>query len=314
MLNSKTKSDTIERKMLMPKKQSEAKEEMQLTVDYAFKRVFGRNGNESILKDFLESILDIEIKSITIQNPEIPKNIKNSKVGILDIRAEVNGDEITEVEMQVHNQYNIDKRSPTYLTKIYSEQLNEGEPYIKVKKVAVINILNFNYYKRNSYHSVARMKFEESKESEKVDLGYIIEDKYATEDLEMHFIELPKFRMKDPNMSSKLEQWLCLICNEEEMIKMARSKNKEIDKAKKELERLAMNPEEKEMYDLRIKAIRDEMNIRESGYIDGLSAGETKGKKEQKIEIAKNMLKKQMKVQDIADITGLSPDEIEALK
>ena len=294
----------------MPKKQNEAKDEMQLTVDYAFKRVFGRNGNESILKDFLESILDIEIKSITIQNPEIPKNIKNSKVGILDIRAEVNGDEITEVEMQVHNQYNIDKRSPTYLTKIYSEQLNEGEPYIKVKKVVVINILNFNYYKRNSYHSVARMKFEESKESEKVDLGYIVEDKYATEDLEMHFIELPKFRMKDPNMSSKLEQWLCLICNEEEMIEMARSKNKEIDKAKKELERLAMNPEEKEMYDLRMKAIRDEMNIRESGYIDGLAEGE----KSKSIEIAKNMLKKQMKVQDIIDITGLSSEEIETLK
>ena len=298
----------------MPKKQNEAEERMQLTVDYAFKRVFGKNGNESILKDLLESILNIEIKSITIQNPEIPKNMKDGKVGILDVRAELNGDKITEVEMQVQDQHNIDKRSPTYLTKIYSDQLKEGEQYIEVKKVVVINILNFNYYKRNSYHSVARMKFEESKESEKVDLGYIIEDKYATEDLEMHFIELPKFRMKDPNMSSKLEQWLCLICNEEEMIKMARSKNKEIDKAKKELERLAMNPEEKEMYDLRIKAIRDEMNIRESGYIDGLSAGETKGKKEQKIEIAKNMLKKQMKVQDIADITGLSPDEIEALK
>ena len=75
-----------------------------------------------------------------------------------------------------------------------------------------------------------------------------------------------------------------------------------------------MNPEEKEMYDLRMKAIRDEMNIRESGYIDGLAIGETKGKKEQKIEIAKNMLKKQMTVQDIADITGLSPEEIKNLQ
>ena len=37
---------------------------MQLTVDYAFKRVFGKNGNESILKDLLESILNIEIKKV----------------------------------------------------------------------------------------------------------------------------------------------------------------------------------------------------------------------------------------------------------
>ena len=290
----------------MPKKQNETEGKMQLTVDYAFKRVFGKNGNESILKDLLESILNIEIKSITIQNPEIPKNMQDGKIGVLDVRAELNGDEITEVEMQVQDQHNIDKRSPTYLTKIYSDQLKEGEQYIEVKKVVVINILNFDYYKRNSYHSVARMMFEESKENEKVDLGYIVEDKYATKDLEMHFIELPKFRKKDPDMSNKLEQWLCLICDEEDKIKMAESKNEEIEKAKKELEKLAMNPEDRELYELRLKAIRDEMNIRYSGYIDG--------KAERNIEIAKNLLKKQMPIQDIAEVTGLSLEEIENLK
>ena len=294
----------------MPKKQNEAEERMQLTVDYAFKRVFGKNGNESILKDLLESILNIEIKSITIQNPEIPKNMRDGKVGVLDVRAELNGDEITEVEMQVQDQHNIDKRSPTYLTKIYSDQLKEGEQYIEVKKVVVINILNFDYYKRNSYHSVARMMFEESKENEKVDLGYIVEDKYATKDLEMHFIELPKFRKKDPDMSNKLEQWLCLICNEEDKIKMAESKNEEIEKAKKELEKLAMNPEDRELYELRLKAIRDEMNIRYSGYIDGMA----EGKAEEKTQIARNLLKENVNIEFISKVTGLNPEEIEKLK
>ena len=302
----------------MPKKQNETEGKMQLTVDYAFKRVFGKNGNESILKDLLESILNIEIKSITIQNPEIPKNMKDGKVGVLDVRAELNGDEITEVEMQVQDQHNIDKRSPTYLTKIYSDQLKEGEQYIEVKKVVVINILNFDYYKRNSYHSVARMMFEESKENEKVDLGYIVEDKYATKDLEMHFIELPKFRKKDPDMSNKLEQWLCLICDEEDKIKMAESRNEEIEKAKKELEKLAMNPEDRELYELRLKAIRDEMNIRYSGYIDGMAEGEAKGraegKNERNIEIAKNMLKENVNIQFISKMTGLNLEEIEKLK
>ena len=294
----------------MPKKQNETEGKMQLTVDYAFKRVFGKNGNESILKDLLESILNIEIKSITIQNPEIPKNMRDGKVGVLDVRAELNGDEITEVEMQVQDQHNIDKRSPTYLTKIYSDQLKEGEQYIEVKKVVVINILNFNYYKRNSYHSVARMMFEDSKKNEKVDLGYVVEDKYATKDLEMHFIELPKFRKKDPDMSNKLEQWLCLICNEEDKIKMAESKNEEIEKAKKELEKLAMNPEDRELYELRLKAIRDEMNIRYSGYIDGMA----EGKAEEKTQIARKLLKENVNIEFISKVTGLSLEEIEKLK
>ena len=297
----------------MAKKQSikqEKPEKMRLTVDYAFKRVFGRNGNEGILKDFLESILDIEIKDIIIQNPEIPKNMRDSKIGILDVRAEINGKEIIEVEMQVQNQYNIDKRSPIYITKIYSDQLKEGDSYVKVKKVAVINILNFNYYERNSYHSVGRMKFENSKENEKVDMGYILEEQYVTDDLEMHFIELPKFRKKNPDISSKLDQWLWLICGEEEKIKMAKNENEKIKEAKSELEKLEMSAEDRELYELRLKAIRDEINIRESGYTDGMRDGEEKGKK----EIAKNLLKQNIAIDIISQATGLTQEEIEKLK
>ena len=297
----------------MAKKQSikqEKPEKMRLTVDYAFKRVFGRNGNEGILKDFLESILDIEIKNITIQNPEIPKNMRDSKIGILDVRAEINGKEIIEVEMQVQNQYNMDKRSSTYITKIYSDQLKEGDSYVEVKKVAVINILNFNYYERNSYHSVGRMKFENSKENEKVDMGYILEEQYVTDDLEMHFIELPKFRKKNPDISSKLDQWLWLICGEEEKIKMAKNENEKIKEAKSELEKLEMSPEDRELYELRLKAIRDEINIRESGFIDGKTAGEF----QKSLEIAQNMLKENMPIEVISKLTGLSQEEVEKLK
>lgn len=301
----------------MAKKQrikQEKPEKMRLTVDYAFKRVFGRNGNEGILKDFLESILDIEIKNITIQNPEIPKNMRDSKIGILDVRAEINGKEIIEVEMQVQNQYNMDKRSSTYITKIYSDQLKEGDSYVEVKKVAVINILNFNYYERNSYHSVGRMKFENSKENEKVDMGYILEEQYVTDDLEMHFIELPKFRKKNPDISNKLDQWLWLICGEEEKIKMAKNENEKIKEAKSELEKLEMSAEDRELYELRLKAIRDEINIRESGYTDGMKDGEEKGKKQKSIEIAKNMLKKQIPLELIEELTGISQSEIEKIK
>ena len=297
----------------MAKKQrikQEKPEKMRLTVDYAFKRVFGRNGNEGILKDFLESILDIEIKDIIIQNPEIPKNMRDSKIGILDVRAEINGKEIIEVEMQVQNQYNIDKRSHIYITKIYSDQLKEGDSYVKVKKVAVINILNFNYYERNSYHSVGRMKFENSKENEKVDMGYILEEQYVTDDLEMHFIELPKFRKKNPDISSKLDQWLWLICGEEEKIKMAKNENEKIKEAKSELEKLEMSPEDRELYELRLKAIRDEINIRESGFIDGKTAGEF----QKSLEIAQNMLKENMPIEVISKLTGLSQEEVEKLK
>ena len=91
---------------------------------------------------------------------------------------------------------------------------------------------------------------------------------------------------------------------------MAESKNEEIEKAKKELEKLAMNPEDRELYELRLKAIRDEMNIRYSGYIDG----KAEGKNERNIEIAKNMLKENYTIKQIATITQLNIESIKQIK
>ena len=60
------------------------------------------------------------------------------------------------------------------------------------------------------------------------------------------------------------------------------------------------------------------MNIRYSGYIDGMAEGEAKGraegKNERNIEIAKNMLKENVNIQFISKMTGLNLEEIEKLK
>ena len=96
------------------------------------------------------------------------------------------------------------------------------------------------------------------------------------------------------------------------------AKNEKIKEAKSELEKLEMSAEDRELYELRLKAIRDEINIRESGYTDGMRDGEEKGKKQgelqKSLEIAKNMLKENMPIEVISKLTGLSQEEIEKLK
>ena len=52
---------------------------LSLTDDYIFKRVFVYKENESVLKDFLEALLKIEIKGIKITNPEIIPYEKGEK-------------------------------------------------------------------------------------------------------------------------------------------------------------------------------------------------------------------------------------------
>ena len=139
-----------------------------LTDDYIFKRVFAYKGNESVLKDFLEALLKIEIKGIKITNPEIIPYEKGEKRGLLDIKAEINDGTMLDVEMQMKNERNTEERATEYIGKMISEQLQVGEDYQNLKKSIVIFITNYNFLKRNSYHSVGRMKFDKTLKDEYV--------------------------------------------------------------------------------------------------------------------------------------------------
>lgn len=289
-----------------------------LTSDYVFKRIFGQEENKEALKDFLESILKIKISDVEINNPEIPKNFYDSKYGMLDLKVTVDEKIIINVEMQLQNQYNLEPRTTYYMASAYAGQLGEGEPYTNCKRVIVIDILNFNYYKRDCYHSVARMIFENPEENEIVDMGYKDKDMYATKYLEMHVIELPKFKKKNPEIHTKLEQWLWLFIGGEEEVKKASKVNKEIEKINKKLASMNLSREERNNYEFRLKAIRDEISAIDYATKKGLQQGIDKGRKEginiAKVEIIKEMLKNDINIEQIKKITKLTTEEIKKIK
>ena len=285
-----------------------------LTSDYVFKRIFGQEENIEALKDFLESILDEEIIKIEIENPEIPKNFYDSKYGVLDLKVTLNDKVVVDVEMQVKNEHNLEKRDTYYLSSNYVNELKEGEPYSNCKKSIVINILNFSYYKRNEYHSVSRMIFEEPKEEEKVEMGYEKEDRYMTEDLEVHIIELPKFKKKNPKMHTKLEEWLWLFIGSDEKVDEASKKNKEIEKIKKKLASMSLSPEERNNYEYRLRAIRDEADAIEFATRKGLEQGQAQGIAQKTEEFVKKLLEKNTKIEDIIELTGVTEEKIEEIK
>ena len=286
-------------------------ERLPLTNDYVFKRVFAKEGNENILKDLLEAVLDIKIEKVEVQNPEIPKEAIEDKLSVLDIKAQLDEKTIVDIEMQMTNEHNIKYRSLVYLSKNVSGQLQIGKEYAELKKSIVINFLNFEYYRRNSYHQVARMKFERTREDEYVDMGYNKEEEIATESVEMHFIELPKKKKKNPGVENKIEQWLWTIIGEEEKIEMAEKDNKEIKKAIEIVDTMSMDKRERELYEARLKG---EFNYSISINVaknEGREEGEQIGKKKTQKEIVKKMLSKKMPIEEIIEITGLTRKQIE---
>jgi len=277
-----------------------------ITDDYIFKRVFAYKGNESVLKDFLEAILKKKIKKVTIKNPEIIPYEKGEKRGLLDIKAETEDGTMLDIEMQMEDEKDIDERATSYMGKLISEQLQVGHKYIELKKSIVIFITNYNFLKRNSYHSVGRLKFEKTIEEEFVDLGYKDEEEIASEYIEYHYIELPKYKNKNPSKFTKLDQWMCIFTQNEGGIMLAKKENKEIERAINTLDFISEDPKERERHNSIVMAEYNRLTSQHNFY----KAGKEEGIK----EIAKELLKIKMPIEQIIQITKLTREEIEKIK
>ncbi len=245
-----------------------------LSSDIVFKRVFSKEENKGLLKSILEAILKIEIKQIEIKNPEIPRELKDSKAGVLDIKAEINENTIIDIEMQVANMRTFMNRNEFYLVTTAANEAKKGEDYFKLKKTITIALLCENIIERNSYFHTAHMKFEPYDEETYINMGYEKEQDIVTNKLEMIFIEIPKFIAKKPDSESLLNQWLWLIAGREEKIKMAKEKHKEIEKAMEVIDEMSMDPKEWELYESRRRA--------EILYNWEISAAREEGKEERK--------------------------------
>ena len=96
--------------------------------DFIFKKIFGEKGNEDILISFInailkrtnkEPIIEIEI----IDNKQLTKEVINDKTGIIDVRARTAKGENVDIEVQLNDQGNMDKRTLFYWGKMYLENI-----------------------------------------------------------------------------------------------------------------------------------------------------------------------------------------------
>lgn len=140
----------IEKKLLNPKN------------DYVFKRIFGYKGNEKITKALLENITGTKINQIEIiQDANLYKNLIGDKVGILDIKAILDNEIHTDIEMQIANNKSIIKRILFYWGKMYISNLSTGEDYKKLKKTIIVLFADFELEELkliNNYYSKWQIK------------------------------------------------------------------------------------------------------------------------------------------------------------
>ncbi len=279
------------------------------TNDYVFKRIFGHAGNEDITKALIKEILKRDIQKVELnENPILEKDLRDDKVGILDIKARLDDDSICNIEMQMVQNSNIEKRIMFYWSKLYFSGIHAGEDYNKLNKTIVILIANFELdtiEEIPKYHT----KWE------------IREENYSkiilTNVLEIHIIELPKLtkqlKRNQTDKENKLNMWLRFILNPEGIGEKEMSENSEIKKALEELEKIKQDEHEEYLAHLRLKHLLDTKATEDFGYQRGKKEGIEEGIKENQRETILNMYKEKIDIQTICKITKLTKEEVEEI-
>ena len=274
-------------------------------MDIIFQAIFGEVGSENITKDFLEKILKRKIEKISLdKNPILRRELKDDKLGVLDIVTELDGKEKCNIEMQLIDKNNIIERMLYYWSKMYTRQIKAGDDYKKLEKTIVILIADFNIkgLEEVEYHST--WKIIETNNVKKL----ILTDKF-----ELDIIELLKIKGRE-NEKDQLLDWLIFLENpESERVIRKMEENENLKEAVEKLDRISEDEKMQRIIELREKAIRDEHAIYAKGVDDGIEKGITKGAKQEKLQIAENMLKEGTSIEFIEKVTGLTKEEIEKI-
>ena len=303
---------------------------MKPKIDFAFKEIMM---NEKARIGFLSAILNIDpedIKETQILNTYLRKEHEEDKQGILDVRILMNND--TEIDTEIHlSELKVwADRSLFYISKMYTEQIRQGQKYDVFKKCVSISILDFILFEEPKNNTPEEPK--QPSQSNFYSCFHIWEDTrhfLFTDKMEFHVIELPKLppELKDDIENEKVFLWAKFISSEKkEDFDMVAQKDPYIDSAYQQLQIISQDKQKRLEYEARQKAILDynqymyeaEQRGREQGEKVGREQGEKvgreQGEKEKGIQIAKNLLSLGLDVNTIMTATGLSLQDIETLQ
>jgi len=290
--------------------------------DFGFKWLFGNEKHKDILIDFLNALLDdLEAPIVNIEYRNLEKlglNIVDRKA-VFDIYCtDANGDHFI-VELQRSRQEFFKDRSVYYTSFPIQSQAQKGDWNYKLDKVYFVGILEFNIDDDENY-------------IKKVSLFDEYTKKQFYDKLTYYYIEMPKFKKSENELSNRLDEWLYILNNLVDLTDIPQTihKNQAIKEFFDTAEFLKLTSDEQFAYQQNLKARLDYINVmryakkvareeglaegREEGLEKGREEGRAEGEKEKAKEIAKNLLLSGVEINTIVKVTGLTIQEIEELK
>jgi len=271
--------------------------------DRAFKEVFLKPDNSDLLKALLEFILKIKIDKLEIKKTEL----LSGNVNIKDKRVDAivhTGNKKIEIEINSQNKDYLHTRSTAYICNIYQSNASVGDTYNEDTDIIQVN-LTWGLGRNNDEMKLYKIMNEK---------GELYVKNFIIYEINMDYYDKIWYSKNEEEIK-KNQYMIMLDLDKKELKNMP--KDKIVDKYITNVTIVNDDPEfQKYMSEEEDKRkIQNSLisEAKENGYTSGINDGISKGENKKSIEIAKNMLKKNMSIEDISDITGLSIEEINKL-
>jgi len=178
--------------------------------DFAFKKIFGSVSSQGILRSFLNAVLydaQPRIVSLEIVDPYSIPRLEGMKDSYLDVRAMLDDGQRVLIEMQVLNLPGLEKRILYNAAKEYSNQLLKGQDYKLLNPVIALTITDFIMFPEMTNQVISRFALMEKSQM----------ISYPDGDVELVFVELPKFDRDLEHLRGLTDYWLYFVRSASEL-------------------------------------------------------------------------------------------------
>ena len=272
--------------------------------DTMLKAMFQNENRIKYSAKFLSYFIDVEyediLNNICLAKNELDKNVENDKGERCDYVALLSD---TSLNIEVNNNSSLEvlERNMEYAHRLYSKKIKRGEENYQYTQVIQFNLNNFAFKGNDKI----------------VDIYTVTNDDNIglSNKLILVQIYVPNLRKKwytkgIKSLSEEEKYILALVEMDLDKLNDLGGENI-MDEYVKEAEEVSFEGGVGEAYD-------KEWALRDQGYRDGLSQGKaegiSEGKNERNIEIAKNMLNEGIDINIITKCTGLTNEDVNALR
>lgn len=276
--------------------------------DWAIKRLIRDKANFGILEGFLSELTGEDIQIQAILESESNQQLANEKFNRVDLLVQNTKKELIIIEIQNSHELDYFFRILFGISKAITEHIKEGAPYSKIKKVISVNIIYFNLGQGADYIYKGTTSFRGIHQHDELQLSPSQKKLFGKESIADLYPEIYLIKVNQFNDLAKdtLDEWIYFFKNSE--IK-DNFQAKGLKEASEKLNVANLADEEWKSYKRYLDNLHYQASIAETLKFEA----EEKVRNNERVQIAKELLRNGVSLELIIKSTGLSEKEIKEL-